>query len=152
MAQEETIFLASFGQGVINFNGLLLAAILIGTLGVLDDVVISQIEAVAQIKEANPTLSPSKVFTHAFNIGKTHLGALTNTLFLAYAGAALPLLLLFGIKQPPFLSFSQVINNEIVATEIVRAFAGNIGLALSVPIATFLAAYYYKGSKVKPAK
>jgi len=72
---------------------------------------------------------------------------MVNTLFLAYAGASLPLLILFSVKQPPFLTFNQVIDNEMMATEIVRTFTGSIGLVLAVPIATFLAVQFIK--KVK---
>ena len=143
MAQEEIMYLIGVGNQAINFRGLLLAGILIGTLGVLDDVVISQIEAVGQIKSANPNLSKKEVFNKAFKVGKSHMGSMVNTLFLAYAGASLPLLLLFSLKEPPFLNFSQVINNEIIATEVVRTLVGSIGLALAIPIATFLAAKYY---------
>ena len=73
-----------------------------------------------------------------------HLGAMVNTLFLTYAGASLPLLLLFSVKQEPFLTFSQVVNNELIATEIVRSLVGGIGVALSMPIATFFGAYWMK--------
>ncbi|MEK7211462.1 MAG: YibE/F family protein [Patescibacteria group bacterium] len=148
-APEEVGALIELKRGMIDFRGLLLASILIGTLGVLDDVVLSQVEAVAQIKEANPALPKRKVFGMAFKIGTTHLGAVINTLFLAYAGASLPLLLLFGVKEPPFLTFGQVINNEIIATEIVRTLVGSIGLALAVPIATFSAVFFLRpGEKI----
>lgn len=144
MAQEEAAFLVGAGQQAINFKGLLLAGILIGTIGVLDDVIVGQIEAVEQIKEANPNLSSQEVFRRAYQIGNSHLGAIINTLFLTYAGASLPLLLLFIVHQEPFLSVGQVINNEIIATEIVRSLVGSIGVALSLPIATYLAANYLK--------
>lgn len=143
-AQEEALFLMGIGKQVINFKGLLLAGMLIGAVGVLDDVIVGQIEAVKQIKEANPNLSSSTTFKLAYKVGNTHLGAIVNTLFLTYAGASLPLLLLFTIKQEPFLSFGQVINNEIVATEIIRSLVGSIGVALSLPISTYLAAYWLK--------
>ncbi|MBI5654078.1 YibE/F family protein [Candidatus Uhrbacteria bacterium] len=144
MAQEETMFLIGVGTKSINFSGLYLAGILIGTLGVLDDVILAQIEAVIQIREANPALPPGRVAAMAMRIGKTHIGAMVNTLFLAYAGASLPLLLLFSVKQPPFMTFSQVVNNEVVASEIVRTLVGSIGLVLAMPIATYLAAYRLK--------
>lgn len=144
MASEEAAFLIGIGQQVIDFRGLLLAGILIGTVGVLDDVIVGQIEAVKQIKEANPDLANKNVFKMAYQVGNSHLGAIINTLFLTYAGASLPLLLLFTIHQEPFLSFSQVINNEIIATEIVRSLVGSIGVALSLPISTYLAAKYLK--------
>jgi hypothetical protein len=95
LAQEEAVFLIGVGQAEINFRGLLLAGMIIGAIGVLDDIVVGQIESVARIKEANPKLPPKKVFSLAYKIGNTHLGAIINTLFLTYAGAALPLLLLF---------------------------------------------------------
>jgi uncharacterized membrane protein len=139
MSQEEVLFLVDAGRGTINFSGLLLAGILIGTLGAMDDVVISQIEAVAQLKLANPNMKQTELFFRAFTIGRTHMGAMINTLFLAYAGAALPLLLLFSLKQEPFLTVSQIINNEMIATEIVRTLVGSIGIVLSIPVATFLA-------------
>lgn len=143
-AQEEAMFLISLGKTAINFRGLLLAGIIIGTLGILDDMVISQIMATEQIKKANPELLNKEVFKKSFEIGKSHMSSMVNTLFLAYAGVSLPLLLLFNIDMPPFLEFSQVINNEIIATEIVRTFVGSIGLALAVPIATFISVYYLK--------
>lgn len=143
-AQEEAMYLIGIGKSAINMKGLLLAGILIGALGVLDDVVISQVAAVEEIKLANPKLPIFDVFRRAMKIGTSHIGSMTNTLFLAYAGASMPLLLIFCVKQEPFLTFSQVINNEMIATEIVRAVVGSIGLALAVPIATALAAYYLK--------
>ena len=146
-AQEAIGSLMDTSYGTIDFRGLLLASILIGTLGVLDDVILAQIESVAQIKEANPALTNGKIFKMASKIGNTHLGAVVNTLFLAYAGASLPLLLLFGIQQPPFLTFGQVINNESIATEIVRTLVGSIGLTVAIPISTLLAVYFLKTGK-----
>lgn len=136
---EEAIFLISDNIQAINFQGLLLAAIIIGALGVLDDIAVGQVEAVEQLIISNPKQSQKKLFIAAMSIGRAHLGAIINTLFLAYVGAALPLILLFNIKSEPFLSFSQVINHEDIATEIVRVLVGVIGLCLALPIATFLA-------------
>ncbi|MBU4481894.1 YibE/F family protein [Patescibacteria group bacterium] len=141
-AQEEAMFLISFGKSMINFKGLLLAGIIIGTLGVLDDAVISQIASVKQIKNANSNLSKKEVYKNSMKIGVSHMSSMINTLFLVYAGASLPLLLLFTINEPPFLTFNQIINNEIIAVEIVRTLAGSIGLILSIPIATFLASWF----------
>jgi uncharacterized membrane protein len=146
-AQEEVMFLIGFGEGAINFEGLLLAGIIIGTLGVLDDAVISQIASVEQIKKANSDLSNKDVYKQVMKIGISHMSSMINTLFLVYVGASLPLLLLFTINEPPFLTFNQIINNEILATEIVRTLAGSIGLILSIPIATFLASYFFKIKK-----
>jgi uncharacterized membrane protein len=149
MAQEEAMFLISFGKGMISFKGLLLAGIIIGTLGVLDDAVISQIASVEQIKKANSDLSKKEVYIKAMKIGVSHMSSMINTLFLVYAGASLPLLLLFTINEPPFQTFNHIINNEIIAIEIVRALAGSIGLILSIPIATFLASWFLKKEKIK---
>lgn len=144
MSQDESVFLIGLTKNAINFQGLLLTGMLIGTIGVLDDVIVSQIESVAQIKEANPNLPNKKVFTAAFKIGNTHLGTMVNTLFLTYVGVSLPLLLLFIVNQGVFISFSQVINNEVIATEVVRTFVGSIGVALSMPIATYFGSYWLK--------
>jgi uncharacterized membrane protein len=148
-AQEEATFLIDASKQAIDFHKLLLAAIIIGTLGVLDDVVIGQVEAVTQIREANPNLSNPQIFKMAMKVGRAHLGAIINTLFLAYAGASLPLILLFNLHQEPFLSFSQVINNEEIATEIVRTLVGVVGLCLSAPIATIMAVRYGQSKKNK---
>ncbi len=144
MAQEETMFLINLGHNAINFKGLFLAGVIIGSLGVLDDVVVSQITAIEEIKKANPELGHHELFKQGKRIGVAHMSSMANTLFLAYAGAALPLLLLFTVKQAPFLTFNQVINNEMIATEIVRTLTGSIGLVLAIPIANFLAIYFLK--------
>lgn len=144
MAQEESALLLGIGQTEINFHGLLLAGFVIGAIGVLDDIIIGQIEAVEQIKEANPKLSAKQVFNSAYKIGNTHLGAIVNTLFLTYAGAALPLLLLFTVNRESGLTFNRLINTEVISTEIIRTLVGSIGVILSMPIATFLAAIGFK--------
>jgi uncharacterized membrane protein len=150
-ASDEAIYLIGTGAGSVNIKGLLLAGIIIGTLGVLDDVVISQIGFVSELMKANPELSRRELYKRAMNVGISHMAAMVNTLFLAYTGAALPLLILFSIKEAPFLSFSQVLNNEVVATEIVRTLTGSIGLILVIPFATILAAYYLKKKNRAPS-
>ena len=141
MAQEETVFLLGLGDLSINFKGLLLAGMLIGAIGVLDDIIVSQIEAVERIYEANSSLPTKKVFSLAFKIGNTHLGTMVNTLFLTYAGAALPLLLIFTLGQETGLSLSRALNSEVITTEIIRTLVGSIGVMSAMPIATFLGAY-----------
>lgn len=143
-ASEEATLLVGTAAGSINFQGLLLAGILIGSLGVLDDIVVGQIEAVAQIKEINPNLPMSKIFFSAYKIGNTHLGAIVNTLFLTYAGVSLPLLVMFYLGLGQGLDFWQIINNDVIATEIVRTLVGVIGLIISMPLATFLASKFLK--------
>lgn len=139
LSQDEATFLIGASKTAINFRGLLLAGFIIGATGVLDDIVVGQIEAVESIREANPSLSTKKIFILAYKVGNTHLGAIINTLFLTYAGASLPLLLLFILNQNTGLTFDRAINTESVSTEVVRTLVGSIGIILSMPIATFLA-------------
>jgi uncharacterized membrane protein len=141
---EDAGFLIGMTTNQIDFRGLLLAGFLIGAIGVLDDVVIGQIEAVGQLKKANPFMNRWDLFKSGYKIGNTHLGAIINTLFLTYAGAALPLLLLFSLQNGTAITFSGAINNELIATEIVRTLVGSIGVALSMPIATALAARWMR--------
>jgi uncharacterized membrane protein len=148
-AQEETIYIVNLTRGAINLQGLLLAGFIIGSLGVLDDLTISQVSTIQELHKLNPELSKWEIYKRAMRVGIDHISSMVNTLFLAYAGAALPLLLLFTFKQEPFLTFEQVINHEIIATEIVRTLVGSIGLALAVPITTFLAAHFYCRLKTK---
>lgn len=147
-ASEEATLLIGTVAGSINFQGLLLAGILIGSLGVLDDIVVGQIEAVAQIREANPNLSKSKIFFSAYKVGNTHLGAIVNTLFLTYAGVSLPLLVMFHLGSGQGLDFWQIINNDAITTEIVRTLVGAIGLIISMPLATYLASRFLNNKNI----
>ena len=138
---EEAMFLQYAKGGLINIKNLLLAGIIIGTLGVLDDVTVNQAAIVFKLKKANRNLDPTEIFHMAMDIGHDHIASMVNTLVLVYTGAALPLLLLF-IDNP--VSTLEVVNSEIIAEEIVRTLVGSIGLILAVPITTLLAAKYYK--------
>jgi len=149
LAQDDAMFLVGAGGIAINFQGLLLAGIIIGTLGVLDDVVISQISTIEQIKLASHHLTHYELFKRGIKVGVDHISSMTNTLFLAYAGASLPLLLLFSTRSDSSVSLSQVLNNEVIATEIVRTLTGSIGLILAVPIATVIAAHFLVKVKKK---
>ncbi|MFE1799209.1 MULTISPECIES: YibE/F family protein [unclassified Streptomyces] len=121
----------------IDMSGLLLAGVIIGSLGVLDDVTVTQTSAVWELHEANPTMGWRGLYRAGIRIGRDHIASVVNTLVLAYAGAALPLLLLFSIAQS---SVGTVANSELVAAEIVRTLVGSIGLVASVPVTTALAA------------
>ncbi|MGW7542879.1 YibE/F family protein [Streptomyces sp. NPDC054770] len=121
----------------IDMSGLLLAGVIIGSLGVLDDVTVTQTSAVWELHEANPTMGWRGLYRAGIRIGRDHIASVVNTLVLAYAGAALPLLLLFSIAQS---SVATVANSELVAEEIVRTLVGSIGLVASVPVTTLLAA------------
>ncbi|WP_229882462.1 YibE/F family protein [Streptomyces alanosinicus] len=121
----------------LDMSGLLLAGVIIGSLGVLDDVTVTQTSAVWELHEANPTMGWRGLYRAGIRIGRDHIASVVNTLVLAYAGAALPLLLLFSIAQS---GVGTVANSELVAEEIVRTLVGSIGLVASVPVTTLLAA------------
>ncbi|MFD5651580.1 YibE/F family protein [Streptomyces sp. NPDC127039] len=121
----------------IDMSGLLLAGVIIGSLGVLDDVTVTQTSAVWELHEANPMMGWRGLYRAGIRIGRDHIASVVNTLVLAYAGAALPLLLLFSIAQS---GVGTVANSELVAEEIVRTLVGSIGLVASVPVTTALAA------------
>ncbi|WP_443072107.1 YibE/F family protein [Streptomyces sp. WMMC1477] len=121
----------------IEIRGLLLAGVLIGSLGVLDDVTVTQTSAVWELKQADPTASRRRLYGAAMRIGRDHIASVVNTLVLAYAGAALPLLLLFSVAEA---GVGRVATSELVAEEIVRTLVGSIGLVASVPVTTGLAA------------
>lgn len=140
-ASEEAGFLQAFRPGAINIKGLLLAGILIGGLGIFDDITVSQSAIVAELKKASPDSSFRELFARAMNVGRDHISSMVNTLVLVYAGAALPLLLLFVGNPRPF---SEVINYEFIADEIVRTLVASIGLILAVPITTFMAALVFQ--------
>jgi uncharacterized membrane protein len=136
LGDESVGYLEALGTQ-IDPRGLLLAGIVIGSLGVLDDVTVTQVSAVWELKRAAPHVGFVDLYRRALRIGRDHISSTVNTLFLAYAGAALPLLLLFSEAGQGVFS---VATREIVAVEIVRALVGSIGLVASVPISTALAA------------
>ncbi|GAA1893600.1 YibE/F family protein [Streptantibioticus ferralitis] len=121
----------------IEIRGLLLAGVIIGSLGVLDDVTVTQVAAVWELKEADPAACWRRLYGAGMRIGRDHIASVVNTLVMAYAGASLPLLLLFSIARSGVMT---VANSEIVAEEIVRTLIGSIGLVASVPLTTVLAA------------
>jgi uncharacterized membrane protein len=140
---DENSFLLQ-GLGVsIDPRGLLLAGVVIGSLGVLDDVTVTQVAAVGELHRAEPTMTAAELYRSAVTIGRDHISSVVNTLFLAYAGASLPLLLLFTQTGAGVFD---VATREVVAVEIVRTMVGSIGLIAAVPIATGLAAVVLAGS------
>jgi len=147
--EEEAILLADTFKNQETFSGLLLAAFVLGALGILDDVVLTQISAVEQLKKTNSHLHPLEVYKRAMKIGTDHIASMINTLFLAYASSAFFLMFLIQSKQPPFNNFLETINNEVVATEVVRVLVGSIGLVLAIPIATYIASFYYFKHSIK---
>ncbi len=138
MATDESVFLY-WQIGTLHVPaGLLLAGIIIGTVGVLDDVAITQCETVAELKSANGAFTARELFVRAMRVGRHHIASAVNTLVLAYAGASLPLFLIFLASSD--VSLWRFLNTEIVAEEIVRTLGGTTALVLIVPLATFVAA------------
>jgi uncharacterized membrane protein len=133
----EQAVIVNVAASQVDVRGLLLAGILIGALGVLDDVTITQASAVWELHLANPAFRARDLYRSALAIGRDHIASTVNTLVLAYAGAALPLLILFTLAG---LSFGEVMNGEVIAEEVVRTLVGSIGLVASVPITTGLTA------------
>ena len=137
LASEEATFLQVLANEV-DLRGLLLAGIVVGSLGVLDDVTVTQVSAVWQLRAANVELGARQLYRSALEIGRDHIGSTVNTLVLAYAGASLPLLLLFTLGDR---SLRTVLTGEVVAEEVARTLVGSIGLVASVPITTALAVW-----------
>lgn len=142
---EENIDLNFNTQGGLNMVGLLFSGIMIGLLGVLYDMAIGQAIAVEELCAAGSHMTRIHVYARAIRIGREHIGALINTLAIAYVGAALPLLLLFKQTYTPNIGLLTVLNGEIFATEIVRILIGSIGVILAVPVTTIVATYLLHG-------
>lgn len=147
LASEELIYLKIETFKDIDFQGLVLAGILISILGILDDITISQASIVQQLKLAKKNIQFPELFSRAMAVGRDHIASLVNTLILVYAGASLPLLLLFMDHEN---NFKSVMNLEFIAQDVVSTLIGSIALILAVPITTLLAAFTStKGVKVE---
>jgi uncharacterized membrane protein len=138
LAANEEISLVFVGtQGAVDPQGLLLAGMLIGVVGGLVDVTVGQAAAVFEFNDADPGASRRTLFRRGMNVGRAHVAATVHTLVLAYAGAALPMLMLFAMYAS---ALGDIWNRELIVVEVVRALAGSIGLAAAMPITTVLAA------------
>ncbi len=138
---EETSTLIFGPTAIINLKGLLLAGIIIGTLGALDDIAITQVSTVFVLAKTDKNLRFGELFRKGFSIGRDHIASMVNTLALAYTGSSLALFL-FLILNPQEFPLWVIINSEDISSEIVRTLAGSMGLILAVPITTFLAAFF----------
>lgn len=134
---EEASFLQVAGVQ-LDTRGLLLAGIIIGTLGALDDIAIGQSSTIFELSKANPNLTGRTLFKHGMVVGRDHIAAMVNTLLLAYIGAALPLVLMFSVYTEPL---GITLNREIISEEIVRTLVGSLGLLAGVPLTSIIAAY-----------
>lgn len=137
---NEDSYSLQFGNTPINLEGLLLGGIIIGTLGILDDITTSQAAVIYELYKTDKKLSISELFKRGFRVGREHVASLVNTLILVYAGVSLALFILFVLnpsKQPVWV----LLNYEMISEEVIRTIAGSIGLTLAVPISTFVSAY-----------
>src|SRR5690606_7823296 len=132
---EEALFLA-FVDG-LQIQGLILAGAGLGATGALDDVTVTQASPVFELHSVNPEVDRRRLFQSGLKVGRDHIASTVNTLLLAYAGASMPLLLLFTLSE---MRLDFIANSEVVAVEIFRTLVGSIGLVASVPLTTWLAA------------
>ncbi|MGL4608685.1 MAG: YibE/F family protein [Trueperaceae bacterium] len=142
---SEEAMMLSFSAEQVNLRGLLLAGLLIGTLGALTDITIVQASVVRELAYLNPKFGLWDLYRRGMNVGYDHVGSLVNTLVLAYTGAALPLFLLLSLNE---LSIGRALNLELVAGEVVHTLVGSIGLILAVPFTTFIAAFMFRGNRL----
>ena len=150
LATDQSFYLELGTNISLNLRGLLLGGIIIGALGVLDDVTIGQSATVYELKDANPNLNGKELYRRAMSVGREHIASLINTLFLAYAGISLPIILyLVAFQNGVPLWFA--LNGEPIAEEIVRTMVGSIGIILAVPITTFIAAWIFS-KKIDPSR
>jgi len=133
---ENVMFLMQLMETPINLRGLLLGGMIIGALGVLDDLVTTQASAVFELHHANPNFGFRSRYNAAMRIGQDHVAATVNTLVLAYAGASLPMLLLFSLARG---DYGYLVNYSFIAEEIVRTLVGSLGLIAAVPLTTAIA-------------
>lgn len=137
---SEDAYNLRFGLGTINTKGLLLGGIMIGVLGVLDDITTAQTAAVFEIFKANPKQKLTELFSSAMRVGREHISSLVNTLVLAYAGVSLPIFI-FIVFNPTNQPLWVILNSEFISEEVVRSLIGSTSLILAVPITTILASY-----------
>ena len=142
-ASEDAVF-ARFTLGELDLGGLVLAGLIVAALGVLDDVTVSQASTVFTIHETDPSQTFGQLFARGMQVGRDHIASVVNTLFLAYAGASLGLLVLFSTSGLPV---SELINSEIVAVELVKTMVGSLGLLAAVPLTTLIAAASVVGTQ-----
>lgn len=138
LGSEEAFLLQSQTAGSINLSEIFFVSILIGAMGVLDDVVVSQISAINELHIANPQLTNKQLFVQGMNIGRDHLSSMVNTLFIAYAGSSFALVILLTYSSG---GIGNILRTDAIAEEIVRTLSASIGILLIVPITSLIAAY-----------
>jgi len=150
LGSEDASYLQFGTTAKVNLQGLLLGGMMIGALGVLDDITLAQISVIHQLHDAKPEMEFGELYRRGLEVGKDHVASLVNTLILAYAAGSLPLFLLFSMNtsQPAWVT----LNSEVIAEEVVRTLTGSIGIVLAVPIATFIASYFIVWKKPPASK
>ena len=140
-AGSDLAFMTVPGGAGLDLRGVLLAAIILGAVGVLDDVTVTQAVLVEELAEKGDLRGPALIVS-AMRIGRSHIGATVNTLFLAYVSVGLPLIIVLYVSHQPT---GAVLNDETIATEIVRTLIGSLGIIAAIPITTFIAGLLAEG-------
>lgn len=140
LSTDEAQMLLHLGDTEMDFRGVLFAGMIIGALGAIMDIGISIASTLEEIKKNNPLIEMSQLFRSGMNVGRDIMGTMTNTLILAYVGGTMPLIMLLMNFQPSLL---RIMNMDLIATEIVRAMAGSVGLVVSIPLTAFVGSLLY---------
>lgn len=135
LSTDEAQMLLHLGDMELDFRGVLFAGMIIGALGAIMDIGISIASTLEEVKRSNPFIEMPQLFSSGMNVGRDIMGTMTNTLILAYVGGTMPLIMLLMNFQPSLL---RIINMDLIATEIVRAIAGSVGLVVSIPLTAFM--------------
>lgn len=139
VGSEDTFYLASVVNADLDLRGILLAGVIVGMLGVLDDVTVAQAATIDEIKRANPKTGFNQLYKAGMSVGRDHIASLVNTLALAYVGSSLPLFLLLYINSAN-VPIWVTLNSEFIGQELIRTLSGSIAIILAVPITSFIAA------------
>lgn len=145
LTSEETVRLQGYDP-TLAFSGLVLAGIVVAGLGVLNDVTITQASAIWQLHEVSPEMSWRELYARGVAVGRDHIASTVYTIVFAYAGAALPLLLIFELSPTPMWT---LVTSSALAEEVVRTFVGAIALVLAVPVTTAVGAFFAKASETE---
>lgn len=137
---EESLILVSGSEKILDMRNILLASMLIGGIGLVDDISVSQVSVIKELYEQKPTISFNQLYEKSMHVGRDHIASLVNTLFLAYAAASLPLVMLLVNEGYKLVD---IVNIAVFAEEIARTLVATTGLVLVVPITTAIAAYFY---------
>ncbi len=146
LEMEESYFLSTILEQDMRLDGLLLSGVIIATLGVLNDVTVSQVAVVKQISEIGEKIDIKEIFSRSMEIGKDHMASMINTLVLVYSGASMPLLIIFVSSDFPI---NYILSLETISMEIIRTLVGTIGLISAIPITTFLATIFFNKDKAR---